>query len=190
VPQRWGNYDTLLSVHGIVKCGKSSYPNSKNPQELEQGYILVSAYTDADFAKLMKLIGKDDLAKKFASHDERVKAENQNQIYPAIEAWAADKTKEQVADILSKTGINNQPVWNSKEVSTHEHFHLRGELHWLDDPTFGEVQSQGPSYHMSESPARHKWAFKPVGADNEYILGKLCGFSKTRMAELEADAVI
>jgi len=29
-----------------------------------------------------------------------------------------------------------------------------------------------------------------VGADNEYILGKLCGFSKTKITELEADAVI
>ncbi len=190
VPQRWGNYDTLLSVHGIIKCGKSSYPDSKNPQELEEGYILVSAYSDADFAKLMRLIKRDDLAKKYAHHDERVKAESQYELYPAIEAWAKDKTKEQARDILNKEGINNQPVWNSKEVSNQEHFHMRGELEWLDDPTFGEVQSQGPAFHLSETPPRHKWAFKPVGADNEYILGKLCGFSKTKIAELEADAII
>jgi crotonobetainyl-CoA:carnitine CoA-transferase CaiB-like acyl-CoA transferase len=190
VAQRWGNWDTLLSVHGIVKCGKSSYPSSKNPQELEEGFILVSAYSDADYAKLMKFIKKDDLAKKYATHDQRIKAEAQYEIYSAIEAWANDKTKEQVAEILTKQGINNQPVWNSKEVSNQEHFHMRGELEWLDDPTFGDLQSQGPAFHMSDSPARHKWTLKPVGADNEFILGKLCGFSKTKMAELEADAVI
>jgi crotonobetainyl-CoA:carnitine CoA-transferase CaiB-like acyl-CoA transferase len=190
VAQRWGNWDTLLSVHGIIKCGKSSYPDSKNPQEMEEGFILVSAYTDADYAKLMRLIKRDDLATKYSKHDERIKAESQYEIYPAIEAWAKDKTKEQVRDILTKEGINNQPVWNSKEVSNQEHFHLRGELEWLDDPTFGEVQSQGPAFHLSETPPRHKWAFKPVGADNEYILGKLCGFSKTKIEALEADAII
>jgi crotonobetainyl-CoA:carnitine CoA-transferase CaiB-like acyl-CoA transferase len=190
VAQRWGNWDTLLSVHGIIKCGKSSYPDSKNPQEMEEGFILVSAYTDADYAKLMRLIKRDDLATKYSKHDERIKAESQYEIYPAIEAWAKDKTKEQVRDILTKEGINNQPVWNSKEVSNQEHFHLRGELEWLDDPTYGEVQSPGPAFHLSETPPRHKWAFKPVGADNEYILGKLCGFSKTKIEALEADAII
>src|SRR2546422_759045 len=189
VPQRWGNWDALLCVHGIIKCGKSSYPNSKNPQELEEGFILVSAYTDADFAKLMRLIRREDLEKKYATRDERIKAESQYEIYPALEEWAKDKTKEQVRDILNREGFNNQPVWNSKEVSNQEHFHLRGELEWLYDPHFGEVQSQGPAFHLSESPARHKWALKPVGADNEFILGKLCGFSKTKMAELEADGV-
>jgi len=42
VPQRFGNFEPLLCVHGILKCGKSSYPNSKNPQEQEVGYCLVS----------------------------------------------------------------------------------------------------------------------------------------------------
>src|SRR3989454_10847782 len=137
-----------------------------------------------------RLIRREDLEKKYATRDERIKAESQYEIYPALEEWAKDKTKEQVRDILNREGFNNQPVWNSKEVSNQEHFHLRGELEWLDDPHFGEVQSQGPAFHLSESPARHKWALKPVGADNEFILGKLCGFSKTKMAELEADGVI
>jgi len=66
----------------------------------------------------MRLIKREDLAKKYATHDERIKAESQYEIYPALEAWSADKTKEQVASILSKEGINNQPVWNSKEVSS------------------------------------------------------------------------
>jgi crotonobetainyl-CoA:carnitine CoA-transferase CaiB-like acyl-CoA transferase len=190
VGQRWGNWDTLLSVHGIIKCGKSSYPNSRNPQELEEGFILVSAYTDEDFAKLCQLIGKTDLGRKYAHHPDRVKAEAQEEIYPAIEAWAKDKTKEQAWEILQKAGINSQPVWNNKEVSTNEHFLMRGDVHWIDDPTFGDVFSQGPICKMSETPPRHKWVFKPVGADNEYLLGKLCGFSKSKIAELEADGII
>jgi len=43
VAQRWGNWEPLLCVHGILKCGKSSYPNSKNPQEQEVGFCFVSA---------------------------------------------------------------------------------------------------------------------------------------------------
>src|SRR3970282_1777712 len=71
VAQRWGNWDPLLSVHGILKCGKSSYPNSKNPQEQEVGFCLVSAYKDEDFANLCKLINRPDLAKQYPTHADR-----------------------------------------------------------------------------------------------------------------------
>jgi len=42
----------------------------------------------------------------------------------------------------------------------------------------------------SETPPRHKWAFKPVGADNEYVLSKLCGLSKSKIKELESQDII
>ena len=190
VAQRWGNWDPLLCVHGIIKCGKSSHPGSQFPAEAEEGFCLVSAYTDADYAKLMKAVGRDDLAKKYPTHDDRVKAENQPAMYEALEVWAKDKTKEQVEEFMHKNGINAQRVMNSKEVSTSEHFLQRGNVHFIDDPTFGDVFSQGPVFIASETPPRHKWAFKPVGADNEYILSKLCGFSKSKIKELESQDVI
>lgn len=190
VAQRWGNWDTLLSVHGVIKCGKSTYPDSTNPQELEEGFILVSAYTDEDFANLCNVIGRRDLENQFPTHADRVKAENQFIIYPEIEKWAKAYTKEEVAVILTKAGINNQPVWNANEVSSQEHFKLRGTLEWLDDPTFGDVHSQGPGYLMSDTPPRHKWAFKPVGADNDYILSKVCGYTTGEIAELEKNEII
>jgi len=190
VRERWGGWDTQLCVHGIVQCGKSSYPNSNNPQELEEGYILISAYTDAAFAKLCDVAGLGALKSKYASAEERVKAHSQIEIYGAIEKWTHDKTKEQVSEILSNAGINNQPVWNSKEVATHPHWLERGSVQWIDDPTFGDLLIQGPAYKLSETPPRVKWAFKPVGADNEYVLGKLCGFSSEQIKRFEEQAII
>ncbi len=174
----------------IFQCGKSSYPDSKNPQEAEVGYILVSAHTDEDFKKLCDVIGKKDLATTYAKHDDRVKAENQTTIYEALEVWAKDKTKEDVAKLLDKANINNQPVWNAKEVSEHPHWKMRGSVQWIDDPTFGDLQHQGPAYKMSETPPRIKWAFKPVGADNEKVYGRLLGWSKSKIAQMEEAEVI
>jgi crotonobetainyl-CoA:carnitine CoA-transferase CaiB-like acyl-CoA transferase len=190
VAQRFGNWEPLLCVHGILKCGKSSYPNSKNPQEMEAGYCLVSAYKDEDFATLCKLVGKPDLAKKYPTHADRVGADAQSAIYPELEKWSADKTKEQVWEECKKAGLVSQPVWNSKEVSNQEHFHLRGTLAWIDDPTFGDVQTQVLPCLLSDTPPRTRWVFKPVGADNEYILAKLCGFSGSHIAELEQKEII
>ena len=61
---------------------------------------------------------------------------------------------------------------------------------WLDDPTFGDLMHQGPAYKMSETPPRLKWALKPVGADNEHILGKLAGLSSEDLRRLEEQECI
>ncbi len=190
VRERWGNWDTQLCVHGIIQCGKSSYPDSDNPQEQEEGYILISAYEDEDFARLCRVVGDGAMAEKYARHDDRVKAESQMEIYPWLERWAADKTKEQVAAILDEASLINQPVWNAKEVANHPHWQERGSIRWLDDPTFGDLLHQGPAYKMSATPPRTKWALRPVGADNEYILGKLAGLSPEDLRRLEQEEII
>ena len=183
--ERWGTWDTQLCVHGIIKCGKSSYPNSDNPQESEEGYILISASGDEDFARLCKTVGDGNIASKYAKADARVKAEAQLEIYPFLEKWAADKTKEDVANILDKANILNQPVWNAKEVATNPHWQQRGAVRWLDDPYYGDLLHQGPGYKMSQTPPRLKWAMKHVGADNESILGKLAGLTPEDIKRLE-----
>ncbi len=190
VRQRWGNWDTELSIQGIVKCGKSSYPDSNNPQEQEEGFILISAYKDEDFARLATLMGRDDLLDKYATHEARVKPEAQKYLYSEIEKWSADKTKEEAEQTLHSHGINCQTVQNAKEVANNPHWQKRGALVWLDDPTFGEVLSQGAFVHMSDTPPRVKWAFKPVGADNHYIYQKLLGFGNGQINEYEDKGII
>ncbi len=190
VAQRWGNWDPLLCAHGVIKCGKSSYPKSTNPQELEEGYILISAYEDDDFVTLCNTIGRGDLADTYSTHADRLDPESQFAIYAAIEEWAADKTKEEVAAICTEKGLNNQPVLNSKEVSELEHFKARGTIEWIDDPFFGDLQIQSGGYLMSDTPPRTNWAFKPVGTDNEQILATMCGFSGSQIEELYANEVI
>jgi crotonobetainyl-CoA:carnitine CoA-transferase CaiB-like acyl-CoA transferase len=136
------------------------------------------------------VIGGKDLATTLAKHDDRVKAENQRTVYDAIEAWAKDKTKEDVATLLDKAGILNQPVWNAKEVSENPHWKLRGAVQWIDDPIYGDLHHQGPAFKMSDTPPRLKWALKPVGADNERVYGRLLGWTKSKLAKMEEMEVI
>ncbi len=151
---------------------------------------MISAYQDEDFARLCKVVGDGNMTAQYAKSETRVKAESQMEIYAGLEKWAADKTKEEVATILDKANIINQPVWNSKEVAEHPHWQERGAIRWLDDPTFGDLMHQGPAYKMSHTPPRLKWALKPVGADNEEVLGKLAGLSAEDLRRLEEQECI
>ena len=102
----------------------------------------------------MNLIGRPDLGKKYASHDDRVEAKAQEEIYPAIEEFLKDKTKEEANRIFTSEGIISQPLLTVLEAANCDHWLDRGALGWYDDPYYGDVFTQKVMYKMSESPPR------------------------------------
>uniref|UniRef100_A0A7J3M0T7 CoA transferase n=1 Tax=Archaeoglobus fulgidus TaxID=2234 RepID=A0A7J3M0T7_ARCFL len=186
VRQRWGNWDTQLCVHGIIRCGKSDYPDHPNPQMREEArYVMVSAFQDEDFAELCRIIRRPDLREKYKTHKERVKAEAQIEIYRALEEWASDKTRTEVVEILTNAGLLAFPVLNDKEVYELPHYRERGTLRWIEDPLFGDVLCQhGFSVGLlSETPRRVRWQWRPVGADNVKIYHELLGYPLKKIEE-------
>ena len=190
VRQRWGNWDTLLCVHGAIKCGKSSYPDSKNPQLAEAGYIFISAWTDEDWERLCKVIGKPELYEKYKRLNDRVKPEAQMEIYAALEEWAKDKTKEDVQRILDDNKIVNMPIYNVMEYCEHSMTKTRRAVFWLEDPTYGEVLFHHTGWFMSETPPRVRWIWRPLGADNVMMYKKVLGLSIEKIKELYDKKVI
>jgi len=193
VRQRWGNWDTQLCVHGIILCGKSDYPDEKNPQlKYDARYVMVSAFQDEDFKELCAVINRKDLFDKYHTHKQRLAPEAQMEIYKALEEWAADKTRSEVAKTLSDAGILAMPVMNDKEVYECEHFRQRGTIRWLEDPTFGDVLVQG-GYScglMSETPRRVKWIWRTLGADNVKIYHDLLGYPMSKLQEWYEKGII
>ena len=138
----------------------------------------------------MNLIGRPDLGKKYHTHDDRVEARAQEEIYPAIEEFLKDKTKEEANRIFSGAGIISQPLLTILEAANCDHFLERGALGWYDDPYYGDVFTQKVIYKMSESPPRLKHVHRPVGSDNEEIYQRVCGLSSDQIREMEAKEVI
>ena len=193
VRQRWGNWDTQLCVHGIILCGKSDFPDAQSPQDKHDArYVMVSAFNDPDFKELCDIVGKKDLYETYKNHKDRVEAEAQVQIYAALEAWAADKSRSEVVKTLTDAGVLAAPVKNDREVYESEHFRQRGTVRWHEDPTFGDVLIQG-TYSaglMSKTPRRLYWIWRPVGADNVKIYHELLGYPTKKIQEWYAKSWI
>ncbi|HEV8681254.1 MAG TPA: CoA transferase, partial [Actinomycetota bacterium] len=174
-------------------CGKSDYPDDPNPQlRLDARYAMVSAFQDADFEELCKVVGRKDLLENFKSHPQRVKETGQLEIYQALEEWAADKSRSQVVKALTDAGILAQPVMNDKEVYESNHFRERGTLRWLNDPTYGDIliQSGYSVGMMSETPRRTRWIWRPVGADNVKILHDMLGYPMSTIKDWYEQSVL
>ncbi len=193
VRQRWGNWDTQLCVHGIIRTGKSDYPDDMNPQLREDArYVLVSAFNDEDFKDLCYLIERADLWERFKTHKARLKPEAQLDIYAGLEKWAEDKTRGQVAKAISDVGLLSMPVMNDKEVYESPHYRERGSIRWIDDPLYGDVlmQSGFSVGMMSETPRRTKWIWRPVGADSVKVLHELLGYPVSQIKEMYDKGII
>jgi len=193
VRQRWGNWDTQLCVHGIILCGKSDFPDAKNPQDrYDARYVMVSAFQDADFKELCNVVRNKELYEKYKAHKDRVEARAQVEIYEALEKWAADKSRSTVVKILTDAGILASPVMNDREVYECDHYRQRGTLRWLEDPLFGDVllQSGHSVGMMSKTPRRTNWIWRPVGADNVKIYRDMLGYPLSKIEEWYAKAWI
>ena len=187
VRQRWGNWDTQLCVHGIIMTGKCDFPDAINPQDkFESRYVVLSAFQDADFQELCNIIKKPDLFSRYKTHKDRVGAPAQIEVYKAIEDWAVDKTRSEVVRIFKEAGLLAMPVLNDREVYESDHFRMRGTVRWNDDPLFGDVviQSAYSAGLMSKTPRKHKWLWRPVGADNVKIYHELLGVPMSKIQEL------
>jgi len=193
VRQRWGNWDTQLCVHGIILCGKSDFPDAQNPQDkFDARYVMVSAFQDRDFQELCNITGQKQLYDKHKAHKNRVEALAQIEIYNALEKWAADKTRSQVVKAMTDAGILAYPVMNDREVYENPHYKERGTIRWLDDPLYGDVllQSGYSTGHMSKTPRKVNWIWRPVGADNVKLYRDMLGYPISKIEEWYAKAWI
>jgi crotonobetainyl-CoA:carnitine CoA-transferase CaiB-like acyl-CoA transferase len=70
------------------------------------------------------------------------------------------------------------------------HLRARRSVWEYEDPVYGRMVEYGPAPKLSATPARIKWAAKPVGFHNEFVLRKILGMSDAEIRDLEANGVV
>ena len=108
---------------------------------------------------------------------------------PVIKGWMADKTKNEVCDILMAAGLPCGPVQNSQDIFNCPHVQAREMFVSIPDAVMGEVTVVGSPYKLDgEEPVYG--AVPQLGADNDEILTNLLNYDDHKIAELKANKVI
>ncbi len=135
------------------------------------GFVAVSARDDGERRALEALLGGD------AAPD-------------AVAAFAAARSRDEIVRISETAGFSAAPVAGGRDQYGSAHLRARGTVWELADPLYGRIDEFGPVPKLSESPGRIKWTAKPVGYDNERVLGGLLGLSAEAMEALEQRKVV
>ncbi len=157
------------------------------------GWFLVLVFRRHQFERLAEIIGhpewKDDPRLDspwgWADHME-------SDVRPGIEAWAADKTKIEAADLLASARIASAPGLCAQDVVSDPHVAQRHMLvevprtDGVDQP----VLVAGNPIKLSNDPERPDGAFPLVGEHTDDVLATLLGFDADQLRVLRNEGVI
>jgi len=89
-----------------------------------------------------------------------------------------------------KHGFAAARVATARDRYEDRHLRARGTVWEYEDPLYGRMVEQALGPKLSETPARIKWAAKPVGWHNHDVFTRLLGLSPSRLKELTEQKVI
>jgi succinyl-CoA---D-citramalate CoA-transferase len=173
-----GNRDPAFVPSGLYAC--------------RDGRVALVAGTDAEFRGLAEALGRPSLAADpcFATAGARREPARGDALDALIAAWCATQARADVEAAARRHGFAAAPVMSARDQYEDRHFRARGSVEELDDQVYGRVVDYGPAPQLSATPARHKWAGRPVGWHNRDVLKGILGLADEEIADLERRGIV
>jgi len=167
-------------------------PNAapRNLYETADGYIGLSASSQAIFENVMAAIGREELVDdpRFATNEDRV--QHREELDAVIEGWTRERPREEVLAAMHAHDAIAGPIYDMADVFADDHVRARGDLATVEDDDLGSVETQAPVPRFSRTPGSVDSLGGDHGADNEAVyLGEL-GLSRAEFERLREEGVV
>ncbi len=169
-------------VSGIVPS--STYPCADGK------YIIVGGNGDSIFKRLMRVVGRADLAEdpRVARNDGRVTHEAE--IDDAIEAWTRARPFAEVLAALEAAGVPAGPIYSVADQVADPHFQARGLFEDVQVATGRTVTLPALAPRLVDTPGGTEWPGPPLGAHNDEVYRGVLGLDDEALSALRATGAI
>jgi formyl-CoA transferase len=151
-------------------------------------YVVIGANADSIFKRMMRAIGRIDLADDpaLASNDGRVK--RTEELDRVIGEWTLLHDLDTVLEILDKAEVPSGRIYSIADIAADLHYQARGmiERHKLGER---EVLLPGIVPKLSETPGATKWIGPRLGEHTGEILAGL-GYTEGEIAAMKERGVV
>ena len=160
-----------------------------NAYQCQDGIVLVAGNGDSIFKRLMKLVGRVDLAeaKDLATNDGRVK--RVEEIDAAIAAWAAARTVTGALADLDSVLVPAGRIYSAKDIAEDPQYRARGMIERVATRDGYEVDIPGIVPKLSVTPGAIRSTAPRLGEDTRQILQQF-GFDAEQIDSLSARKII
>jgi crotonobetainyl-CoA:carnitine CoA-transferase CaiB-like acyl-CoA transferase len=126
-------------------------------------WVAVSTSAESVAARVMAMIGVGD-DERFATFAGRV--EHRDELEGLMASWIAARTEAEVLAAFDAAQAAIAPVLAMSDIAVDPHFAARGSIVEVDG-----TPMQGLVARLSRTPGRIRWAGRPLGADQDDVLG-------------------
>ncbi len=107
-----------------------------------------------------------------------------------IASWTADHSPDEVVDLLQGTGVAAAVVQDARDLARDPQLLFRRFFVSLPHPVFGTLYSDRSALLLPGT-ARREWKAAPLpGEDNDYVFGRLLGFSPADLRTYREKGII
>jgi crotonobetainyl-CoA:carnitine CoA-transferase CaiB-like acyl-CoA transferase len=152
-------------------------------------YVVIGANGDSLFQRLMRAIGRADMADdpRFANNAGRVQQEKE--IDDVISAWTRANDSAVIRKILDAISVPGGPIYSVADMASDPHFNARGLFEQVDvDGTPLKIPAILP--RLEATPGSTQWAGPKLGEHTDSVLQQLAGLTAQQCAELREKKVI
>jgi crotonobetainyl-CoA:carnitine CoA-transferase CaiB-like acyl-CoA transferase len=152
-------------------------------------YVVIAGNSDGIFVRLMRAIGRPDLASdpRFARNEGR--AAQVDLLDEAIAGFTAARPSAEVLSVLQAAEVPCGQIYSAADIHQDPHYRARSMLepHTLPDGT--PVDLPGAVPKLSETPGTTRWVGPALGEHTEEVLASL-GIDAAAVAALRKQGVV
>jgi succinyl-CoA:(S)-malate CoA-transferase subunit B len=154
-------------------------------------WVAISCATDMLFARLVKAMGRPELATPDTYGDQRTRLTHRHDVNEIVRDWCQSLTREEVLERCYATDTPAGPLNTIADIFGDRQFHARRNLMAVDAPDTGEqVIVPAPVPRLSETPASLRTLGPKLGEHTDDVLRELLDLSDEQIACLRAKNVV
>ncbi len=163
-------YDAFGAIREQAGSALPGIAPSNAYQCKDQNYVLIGGNGDSIYQRLMKKIGRVDLADDpdLAQNDGRVK--RVEEIDQAIQSWTQTRSRQTVIDELDTVGVPVGKIYSIEDIAEDPQYQARGMLVTTQDNAGNSVQVPGIVPKLSLTPGKIRHPAPDLGEHTEEIL--------------------
>jgi crotonobetainyl-CoA:carnitine CoA-transferase CaiB-like acyl-CoA transferase len=136
-------------------------------------WVAVSASTEAIAGRVLRLVGRSDLAEKswFATGSGR--AEHVDEIDAAVGAWIGTRSRDDVIAAFDAAEAAIAPIYDAGDILADPQLAAIGAIHAVEDEELGPIRMTGVIARLSGTPGGIERPGGRHGRDTAAVLGEL-----------------
>ncbi len=152
-------------------------------------YLVIGGNGDSIFRRLMRAIGREDLATDPALADNAGRTARAAELDVAIGKWTGQRSLTEALEALNAAEVPAGRIYSIVDIVKDAHYQARGMIEKARLEGGEEILLPGLIPKLSDTPLRTRWIGPKLGEHTSEVLHEL-GYDAARQRELRAKGVI